>query len=984
MIDKAIFQRFLAIMLGGAALVLFAAGVNAARPAARPMAKPLVSMPCRPAVQKEARAKLSQTPLYFEPNAGQTDPEVLFLARGGGFVTFLTGKEAVFVNSALSEPLRLRFVGSAKPSAMEPGQRLPGISNYFKGKDPAKWRTNVPHYSSVRFREVYEGVDVLYYSGKGRIEYDLIVRPGADPSRIELAWSGTSGMRIDTSGDLVLATSAGEVRQHRPIVYQHIDGQKVAVNSSYRKTPVGTIGIELAAWDRRHTLVIDPIISSATFVGGSALDDALGITVDPGGAAYLAGYTQSTNYPLQSPIQNQLNQFTDVVVTKLSTNGDGLVYSTYLGGGGEDRGVAVAADVQGNAYITGFAASFDYPTTAQAYQRDYSGLNDSFVTKLSPFGNQLLLSTFLGPDGSTEIGYAIGIDYAGNVVVTGTTTAVSFPTTPGAFNTTYGGAGDIFVTKFNPTLSQLVFSTYVGGVLDDTPSVMVVDHVGEIFIAGFTASPDFPTTVGAYSRTQRGLADAFVFRLRQDGKQLVFSTMIGGANSDSAAGLTLEPGGRIVIAGTTESLDFPTTVHAFSRTMRGVRDAFVAKFDSTASTLLVSTLIGTPQIDAAIGVRMGEGGYPIIAGYTESNNFHATADAFGFGVNFQGDAFVTIFRPLGNALLFSSVYGGPFIDQPRAMSMDANGDIYVTGLTNSTGFPTTPGAFDGSYNGGFADIFAFRVSSLGVFDCISTISTTGTAFPKEGGGGGIGMSDVPCVWNAVASVPWVTLLDSPLSQGAGSLNYTVGSHNGADPRTAAVQTAGNLIHLIQKGTTVTSPFVDVPAADPFAEHIRIIKNKAVTNGCSPTEFCPNANTTRAQMAVFIVRSVLGTDDFTFPAAPYFQDVASTHPMFKWIQKLRQLGITQGCNLIHFCPEDPVTRGQMAAFIIRAKFGTDLRHSTIPYFSDVPPNHIFFAHVQKLRQFGITTGCSATQFCVDSFTTRGQMAVFLTRAFFTPW
>jgi hypothetical protein len=316
------------------------------------------------------------------------------------------------------------------------------------------------------------------------------------------------------------------------------------------------------------------------------------------------------------------------------------------------------------------------------------------------------------------------------------------------------------------------------------------------------------------------------------------------------------------------------------------------------------------------------------------------------------------------------------------MTMDASGEIYIAGRTNSPDYVTTTGAFDTSYNQGI-DAFVTRITSLNLTDCVGGVNPTGTTYDVTGGGGGIGVTG-NCNWWAFTSTPWLTLSGSPLQNGAGSLNYTVDAYSGQEPRTGAVNVASNLVHILQRGSTVTPPFQDVPVNDPFVDHVRIIKNNAVTSGCAANAYCPGQNTTRGQMAVFLVRSLLGTDNFTVPAQPYFDDVPASHPQYKWIQKLRELGVTTGCNLVQYCPDDPVTRGQMAVFLVRSKFGNNFTYPTTPYFQDVPATHPFFNFIQKLRQVGITTGCNATQYCPNDNNTRGQMAVFLTRMFFTPW
>jgi hypothetical protein len=935
-----------------------------------------------PHTQRRAHSQLGSLPLYFEPNHGQADPAVRYISRGGGFTTLLTGNEAIFANSALRKPLRLKFLNSQSAAECEAHEKLPGISNYFRGKDPSKWATDVPHYAKVRFREVYPGVDVLFYSGDRRLEYDLVVAPGADPGVIALRWEGADGMRIDPSGDLILMTSAGEIRQRRPVVYQQIDGQRVVVDATYLLKEGGRLGFELAQWDRKQPLVIDPQIFYSTFIGGSGAEDIGGIAADPSGAVYITGGTASTNFPLTNAFQTTYMDRGDVFVTKLAIGGGALVYSTYLGGEFLDQAYGIAADSAGNAYVTGLTGSFGYPVTTNIYQKDFSGVQDAFVTKLSPFGNTLVFSTYLGTGDTFETGWAIAVDKSNNPIVAGSTNSSTFPVTAGAFDRSYNGGVDLFVTKLDAQGRQIVFSTFIGGNLDEYPTTMAMDPAGELYVGGYSASTNFPTTANAFDGTHNGIEDGFFLKLSQTGNRLIFSSYLGGAGFDVVWGLNIEPGGRVLVTGETSSSDFPTTANAYERTMRGVSDAFVARFTSDGQKIIASTLLGSFRREYGRAVVPGPGGHLIVAGYSESNNFPSTPDAFGSSANFFGDVFLSVFRPLAETLQFSSIVPGGFSDEPRAMTVDASGELYIAGRTNSPDYSTTAGAFDTSYNQGI-DAFVTRITGLNLSDCAGGVNPTGTTYDVAGGGGGIGVTG-NCNWWAFTSTPWLALSGSPLQNGAGSLNYTVAPYSGEQPRTGVVNVASNLVHILQRGSTVIPPFQDVPVNDPFVDYVRVIKNNAVTSGCAANAYCPGQNTTRGQMAVFLVRSLLGTDDFTIPELPYFADVPAAHPQFKWIQKLRELGVTTGCNLVQYCPDDPVTRGQMAVFLVRSKFGNNFTYPAAPYFQDVPASHPFFNFIQKLRQVGITTGCTATQYCPNDNNTRGQMAVFLTRMFFTPW
>jgi Beta-propeller repeat len=387
-------------------------------------------------VDEAKRSRVSETlgklPMSFEANQGQHNARVKFLARGNGYSLFLTPSEAVLSlnrpatqetgaaypaapsvthrgdqtgitghRSAQRDALRMKLV-DANPMLHVTGlEESPGKSNYFIGNDPKQWHTNIAHYARVKYESVYRGVDLIYYGNQQQLEYDFIVAPGADPSAIRLAFEGTRGIEIDARGELILRTQGGEVRQRKPFIYQETGGERREVAGRYVKSGKHQVGFEIGAYDPTRPLVIDPV----------------------------------------------------------------LLYSTYLGGSGDDDGFDIAVDAAGNAYVTGYTLSSGFPTTAGAFDTSYNGGpgGDAFVTKLNANGSALVYSTFLGGSESDE-GHGIAVDAAGNAYVTGFTLSTNYPTTPGAFDTSYGGApSDAFVTKLDASGSTLVYSTFLGG-----------------------------------------------------------------------------------------------------------------------------------------------------------------------------------------------------------------------------------------------------------------------------------------------------------------------------------------------------------------------------------------------------------------------------------------------------------------------------------------------------------------------------------------
>ena len=458
-------------------------------------------------------------------------------------------------------------------------EELSGRSNYFIGNDPAKWRTNVPTYSKVEYRDVYPGVSLVYYGNQQQLEYDLVVAPGADPSTIGLSFVGADRLEVDGDGDLVLHTAAGTIRQRKPVIYQEISGVRKEISGGYVFKGEHQVGFKVAAYDASQPLVIDPVLSYSTYLGGSADDQGLGIAVDAAGNTYVTGATNSTNFPKTAGVFDTTfgggicfgSSCLDVFVTKLDPTGSALLYSTYLGGTGNDIGFGIAVDGAGNAYVTGFTNSSNFPTTAGAFQTSFGGFDDAFVTKLDPTGSVLLYSTYLRGSGF-DFGNGIAVDATGNAYVTGTTLSTDFPTTPGAFQPARrGGVGaDAFVTKLNPTGSALVYSTFLGGTGGNFGSAIAVDTAGSAYVAGGTTATNFPTTVGAFQTSFGGNRRAFVTKLDPNGAALVYSTFLARTGSDNGSAIAVDAAGSAYVTGATGSIDFPTTAGAFQTPRQGL------------------------------------------------------------------------------------------------------------------------------------------------------------------------------------------------------------------------------------------------------------------------------------------------------------------------------------------------------------------------------------------------------------------------------
>jgi hypothetical protein len=466
-----------------------------------------------------------------------------------------------------------------------------------------------------------------------------------------------------------------------------------------------------SSYDPRHPLVIDPGIEYSTFLGGSGSDRADGVAVDAAGSAYVTGRANSGFPTTAGAFDTSSNGGGDAYVTKLNAAGSALEYSTYIGGAtAGDSGLAIAIDGTGRAYITGSTGSTDFPTTAGAYDTTYnaaSGAANAFVTKLSPDGSSLDYSTYLGgfnTSGFFDVGWGIGVDSTGAVYVAGDADSTNFPTTPGAFDTTQNGSVDAFVTKLNPAGSALVYSTFIGGTSFDSSTALAVDGSGNAYIAGYGTSTDYPTTAGAFDTSYNQGWDVFVTKLNSSGTALSYSTYLGGATYDEARGITVDGADSAYVTGHTFSSAYPTTAGAFDTSYDnsvGGSDAFVTKLDASGGSLSYSTFLGGSGDDLGEGITVDGSGRAYVTGYTEATNFptaNATDATYNGGTS---DAFVTKLRPAGGSLDFSTYLGGSSPDQGYGIAAHgATGTVYVAGQTNSSGFPTTAGAVDTTYNGG--------------------------------------------------------------------------------------------------------------------------------------------------------------------------------------------------------------------------------------------------------------------------------------------
>jgi len=821
-------------------------------------------------------------PLSFEPNEGQTDGRVRFLARGGGYTIYLTDDEAVLtlrkpqpeqfvmnrlgrfgksrlpgrlapfspldtrsgrwpsladnleslwhslipdlsqpvpepntgkgavpagVESQSPQVVRMRLVGGNTNGRVVGLDQLPGRSNYFIGNDPKKWRTNVPNYAKVKYENVYPGVDLVYYGDSlkgGRLEYDFVVAPGANPNQIKLSFAGADGMRVDAaSGDLVLKLGDDEVRFRKPAVYQpavaavddlrtrgpkdralecggltppclpelaagtsggtdagHNESighgrrrqaaalqgglrpQVSKLDGSFELASNNEVSFRMAGYDPKRALVIDPVLSYSTYLGGTAGDSATGIAVDSSGNAYVIGTTESDDFPTANPIQatchGPASDCFNAFVAKLNAAGSALVYSTYLGGSSYNEGRAIAADSFGNAYVTGYTQSNDFPTVNPLQPIICGGAGctidagNAFVAKLNPAGTALVYSTYLGGTGDDH-GSGIGVDASGNAYVTGQTASTDFPTA-NPLQPSLGGSYNAFVTKLNSTGSTLVYSTYLGGSKGDEALGIAVDSASNAYVVGDAQSTDFPTANPLQATNHGGPLygdDAFVAKLNAGGSALVYSTYLGGSGDDLGQGIAVDAAGNAYITGYTTSTDFPTANPLQATNHGGPSygyDAFVAKLNAGGSALIYSTYLGGSGDDWGWGIGVDPAGNAYVTGQTDSPDFptveplQAVCDNCG---DYSGDAFVAKINPTGGALAYSTYLGGTEGAAAVGIAVDSAGNGYVTGITGSIDFPIA-----NALQSNYGSSFVAKISPPGVGPSV-TLSQLSLALGRQ-------------------------------------------------------------------------------------------------------------------------------------------------------------------------------------------------------------------------------------------------------------
>ncbi len=657
---------------------------------------------------------MNTLPLYFIENRGQFDERVRYQLKLSGMNICFAPREIDYQvfqrdeGEVSVENIRMEFLGMNEEAKVEAEEESEGKVHYFIGDEPERWVQGARTYKRVIYREIYPGIDLIVYGGGGRIKHEYRVRAGAEVEDIKIKYEGIKGLRVSGGGELELILKKGELREGIPISYQRIDGKKEKVESGYKVMEDNVVGFRVREYRKDRELIIDPELSYSTYLGGTGDDGGYEIAVDGGGNAYVTGFTRSTNFPAISGDTSYNGGSEDVFITKLNSTGSALSYSTYLGGSGSDVGHGIAVDGSGNAYITGRTNSGNFPTTTDAYDKFNNGGSDVFITKLNSTGSALTYSTYLGGSAS-EGGYGIAVDGSGNAFITGNTYSSDFPTTAGAYDTSLNYNNDVFITKLNSTGSTLSYSTYLGGSSYEYGEGIAVDGSGNAYVTGGTSSFDFPATFGAYDTIHSGDNDVFITKLNSTGSALSYSTFLGGGNAERGYGIAVDGSGNAYVNGNTWSADFPTTPGGYDPSHNGGNDVFITKLNSTGSVLSYSTFLGGSNFDYGEGMSIDASGDTYVIGYTSSSDFPTTPGAYDTSYNSGWDVFLTKLNSAGSALSYSSFLGGSDNDYCCGVAIDRSGNAYLTGYTSSSDFPTTPGAYDTSYNGEYMDAFITKI-----------------------------------------------------------------------------------------------------------------------------------------------------------------------------------------------------------------------------------------------------------------------------------
>ena len=613
-------------------------------------------------IQKEKiKENLGNIKCYFTKNQGQLENDDIYFTYSLYDKTFGFSESSILIklskklddDTSKSSVIKINFENSNNIIPRGIGE-LNHKSNYYIGNDSSEWQSNIPNYEKIVYENLYYGIDLIYYFNDIGLKYDWIVKPYSNPNQIVEKFEGINSIKIDSFGALIVNTETGKFIEKEPYSYQNILGNKIEVKTNFNLINNNTITYDIENYDSSNYLIIDP-----------------------------------------------------------------LIYSTYIGGNGDDKGFDIKLDSENNVYISGPTTSVDFPNTLGS---SHNGTYDVFVLKMKMSGNNkddLIFSTFIGGsayDGFININTILDSD--NNIYVTGQTRSEDFPTTDGCYNNQHKGndSSDVFVFKLNHDGSKLIYSTFVGGGYWDYSSGIVLDSNKNAYVNGYTDSSNFPTTSGSYDESFNGDYDVFVFKLKSDGTDLLYSTYIGGIDKDWSYAIRIDSENNAYITGFTRSSElenFPTTIGCYDNSYNGDDDVFVIKLNSDGSDIIYSTYVGGEGTDRGGSLKVDSLNNIYAVGRTNSKDFPNTTgtqhngdfDIFVFNMNLAGND--------KNDMVYSTYIGGKELDIGMHIDLDSNNNAYVVGLTSSLDFPTSHGCYDDSYNGGNSDLCLFKLNHEG-------------------------------------------------------------------------------------------------------------------------------------------------------------------------------------------------------------------------------------------------------------------------------
>ncbi|MGO9257739.1 MAG: SBBP repeat-containing protein [Bryobacteraceae bacterium] len=711
------------------AIVLFVSAASALGAAGRPAA--------HNASPATAQAALARMPLRFEANQGQFDPAVRYVARAGNYTLLLTANGPVFSIPG-SAHAGISLANSNPQAVIEPLDPLAGRTDYFLGHRE-NWHTGVKNYAKVRYRSVYPGVDLVYYGSRNLLEYDFVLQPGADPAAIAMKFDGPAHVSLSPEGDLVLETAGRKLVQHKPYVYQEDpSGARREVSGAYRLMADGAVKLRLGRYDHSKPLVVDPAIEYCTYLGGPGTDRvnaakllpssfsiALPSGLETGGLLYLAGQTDTGQIPyINGAYNNDYDAGIDNFIQILDTTPSGgfqPVYSSYIGGSGDDVPLGLDVDANGIFYVTGSTTSTDFPMAGNSYQTTGGATNQScYVYQLNPAlygGISLLYSSYLSGTTGNDSATGIAVDANQNMYMVGTALSSDFPVTVSAYQSALWGDSDVFIAEMNPNSGALLYSSYIGGEDDDYGANILLGPNNLVYFSASTFSTEFAMAGYQYSASPFGGEDVIVgiMDLTQSGLNcLVYATYFGGSKNDAVLGMAFDPNGNVIITGYTISPNFPVTPDAVQHTYGGDTDAWVAVLNPNlpfTQGLLYSSYLGGSSGDTGTSVTSDDAGNIYVAGYTLSPNFPVTNNALQGTWPGGVDLFITeIRRGVSglNGIVFSTYMGGAANYFPASIAVGADGTMFVTGYGN-IGLPTSPASAQGGYAGGVSDGFVLVI-----------------------------------------------------------------------------------------------------------------------------------------------------------------------------------------------------------------------------------------------------------------------------------